>query len=696
MQPPPVRERRISIGLEIERLRAVRAFPEAVHDEAVLLQYVTDTRLDMALEAVLVQLATAPQLPRNPFSLALRIMKRAAAAFECWREADASIAASLVLSAPALERPPDIPNAQVFRVPPPATAVAPGVSRGRGYAYNGSSEVDPAAEALSALHDALVSDTRAKDEAAAGVCFYGHRHRLVYADRAYLLRLMRDLGGELFDAARRAAVQSYESFIFTAFVDVPMTAGGGAGGGGEERRGAADKGALPPYEVQLREDHFLRGSGLAGAIAVHAARVVTSAVGLHAQTTHLVGCLAFGAQRWTAGDVAQFSKLALQELIRYLSEEPEAQVALHFCALVSASAGEAQARPGQEARYVSIVKRYALVFVDEGERGGGTGSVVAIPPRRTQSRESVFLSHTHANCAMLVEEDVGGGSEARWRRRLLAKGAAAWRGGDTLGAGRALLEALALGGADAPAEVLAAVLRLHRSSAGAIKRLSSLGLATRSVLEACATAESKSKASFGTLTAMLDAYRLQALAFLSVDECTNLEANKRDVQEAFFAVFEVLQAAGEPTAGRVKEQLELCDDLLACLEVAVSAQIVENAPALVAALDLHFGSSNAGRDLLVKRSLHSAGRARAAEAQPAARQAHHTPRPKPMLEREPEPNKVAPAEKVGDEAEQPAMAVPEGGLGVPLLQRAGTQSLTALALTSMLSRHAAEQTSEAE
>jgi len=646
-----------------------------VHDEAVLLQYVTDSRLDMAVEAVLVQLATATQLPRNPFTVAVLVMKRAAAAFECWREADATVADSLPLSAPALDRPPDVAAAQVFRVPPPATPVGPAVARrARGFSHIGAD--DPAAEALLALHAALLIDARA-GEAGGAVCFYGHRHRLVYADRGFMLQLMRELGGELLEAARSAAVQSYVSFTFTAFVDVPIAAGGyAASASGGARRGAAAR-ALPPYEVHLREDHFLRGSRLAGAIAVHAARVVTSAVALHAQTTHLVGCLAFGAQRWVAGDVAQFPKQALAELIRYLSDEPEAQVTIHVCALVGASPGEGGAQ-GQQARYVSIAKSYALVFVDEGDRGGGASSVVAIPPRRTQSRESVFLTHAHANCAMLVEEAVGGGSEARWRRRLLARGAAAWRGGSALAAGRALLETYALGAAGPPPEELAAVLRLHRSGAGAIERLASLGVALHAVLAACATAESKSKASFGTLTTMLDAYRLRALAFLSADECTNLEANKRDVQEAFFAVFEVLQAAGEPTAGRVREQLELCDDLLACLEVALSAQIVANAPALVTALDTQFGAANAGRDLLVKRSLHSAGRARGAAAQPA--RPHLTPRPKLELRRD-EP-------ATGDEAQgqpaQPAVAAPRKNS----LKQADSHAPTASAIKALLSEAA--------
>jgi hypothetical protein len=98
---------------------------------------------------------------------------------------------------------------------------------------------------------------------------------------------------------------------------------------------------------------------------------------------------------------------------------------------------------------------------------------------------------------------------------------------------------------------------------------------------------------------------------LSADECINFEASRRDVQEAFYAIFEVLQATGGPTSGKVREQLELCDDILACVATAAAAQLVDNAPELIAALDALFGPANAGRDV-VKHS-RAAGAMRTAE-----------------------------------------------------------------------------------
>ena len=72
-----------------------------------------------------------------------------------------------------------------------------------------------------------------------------------------------------------------------------------------------------------------------------------------------------------------------------------------------------------------------------------------------------------------------------------------------------------------------------------------------------------------------------------------LEPARKDVQEAFFAVLCEVREVGVPTS-RVREQLELVDDLLACLEVAVSAQVVHNAPALEAELRAAFGTGGEG------------------------------------------------------------------------------------------------------
>lgn len=617
MQPTPVRERRIELAAEQQRLRVVRAYPEDVHNGAVLLQYVTDSRLDAVVEAVLVELASASRLPRNPFTVALLRMKRAAAAFEAWREADTALAHAFLSGAaqPAAQRAADVPGCLVCRVPPPDTAVL-NQPRRRTYA-----KLDPAAEAMRALHETLGADTRAVGEVAGTPCLYGHLHRLVYVDRATVLRLLRDFGPEVLDVTRRAAVQQYETFVFTAFVDVPMAAeaaaaavnrGRGVGAAGGRQR------ALPPYEVFLREDHFIRGKGLTGAIAVHSARVVGAAVALHKQTTHLLSCVTFGAQRWSAADLAEFPKQAAQELIRHLSESPEAEVVLHGSLLVAAPA-QAGRRPA--ARYVALRKSYAMVYVELAAAGGSGTTAVCIPPRRTQSHQSVFLSHAHASVAMLIEAATDGGGAARWQRKLLARGAAGWRGGNALAACGALLEARLLI-ADAPpppAEVLAPVLRLLSSPAVSVAQLLRLGGALRSVLEACAVDENRSKCSYGAVNVMLDAYRTNALALLSADECVNLEASRRDVQEAFYVIFEVLQATGEPTSGKVREQLELCDDILVCVATAAAAQLVDNAPELVAALDALFGPADAGRDVAKHSRTAASARATEGRTPPPAR-----------------------------------------------------------------------------
>jgi hypothetical protein len=602
LQPVPVRERRIDLAAEQKRLRPVRAYPDQVHEEAVLLQYVTDSRLDAVVEEILVELTSASRLPRNPFTVALLRMKRAAAAFEAWREADASLANSFLssMAQPAPQQAAEVPGCLVCRVPPPGTAVLDQPRR-RTYA-----QLDATAEAMRALHEALLVDTRAVGDVSGTPCLYGHKHRLVYADRAAVLRLLRDLGPEVLDVTRRSAIQQYETFVFTAFVDVPYAAEAASAGEGLGRGVGAARGrkrALPPYEVSLREDHFIRGKGLAGAIAVHCTRVVSAAVAMHRQTTHMLSCVTFGAQRWSAADIAGFPKQAAQELIRHLNESPEAEVVLHASLLVAApgaDAGAVQPSRRSGARYVAMRKSYAMIYLEHGGAGGMGTSTVCIPPRRTQSHESIFLSHAHASVTMLIEVATGGGAQARWQRKMLARGAAGWRGGDALAACGALLESRLLD-ADAPpppAEVLAPISRLLCSPTVRVAQLVRLSAALRSVVEACTVDENRSKCSYGAVNVMLDAYRSNALALLSGDECVNLEAGRRDVQEAFYLIFEVLQATGEPTSGRVREQLELCDDILVCVGTAAAAQLIENAPELVAALDALFGPANAGRDVI--------------------------------------------------------------------------------------------------
>lgn len=604
MQPPPMRERRIDLAAERERLKASRAYPPVAHNEAVLLQYVIDSRLDAAVEAVLLSLTSASRLPHNPFTSALIGMKRAAVAFEMWREDDdALVRACGATMLPAPESAAVIPGCLVCRMPPPASR-----DRSLGPRRRGHARGDAAAEALMELHRVLISEIRISADAVGNPCLYGHCHALAYTDLAGVLRLRRELGPEVIDVARHTVIQEYETFIFTAFVNVSvaMSSSENASPASEGRRRA-----LPPYEVHLREDYVIRGSGLDKAIAIYCSRIVSAVVAMHSNTMHLVRSLAFGDQNWTGPGLAEFPKQATRELISYMSGASDAEVKLHCCVLIGAVGDDVESsgrHNANHARYVAMTKRYHFIFL--GHSSTSTDPVVALPPRRMQSRRSIFLTHAHASIAMLVEAATGGCDDSRYRHRLLARGGRAWRGGDALAASSALLELGVLDVAAPPplATVLAPVLRLFRSRVGRLAHLSHLGVALRSLIEACAIIDNKSKCSYGVLNTMLDTYRKHVLDFLWADECVNLEANRRDVQEAFFIIFEVLQAVGEPTSGCVAEQLQLCDDLLASIGAATAVQIIENAPSLASALDSAFGPANFGREAM-KRSL-SAGKTR--------------------------------------------------------------------------------------
>ena len=452
---------------------------------------------------------------------------------------------------------------------------------------------------MQTLVDALLADAAAGDSLDRPL--YGRLPALVAAEPQRVARFCSELGEEIMPLAVRAFVQGNESFAYTAIAGGPShLAAGRYDGLGQSRPPPVDDPMLLDHAVELREDHFVRGADLQAAIAVHCARVVGAAVHLHAKTTHLLDQLAFGSQTWGVADLVHSPRQALQEMIRVLSDTPEAEVTVRACALVtSGGEGNGPAKP----RYCAVRKTYHFVFVSlgggfGGARGGGGGggggqTLVGVPPRRTQSHESLFLTRAHAAVAMLAEAVCSGSGEARWRNVLTRRGTAAYEGGESIAAARALLQLRAMDAERLPVELLAPAQRLYRSRAGRLEGLAKLSEALCAALTACEADESSSKCSYSTLTAMLDAYRSRVLALLYADECTSLEPARKDVQEAFFAVLREVREVGVPTS-RVREQLELVDDLLACLEVAVSAQVVHNAPALEAELRAAFGTGGEG------------------------------------------------------------------------------------------------------
>ena len=75
LQPPPLRERIINVPKELARHRHIHTYPADVAREAVLLQYVVDTRLDETLQRALLGLCSEAALRGNPFHAIIGHMK---------------------------------------------------------------------------------------------------------------------------------------------------------------------------------------------------------------------------------------------------------------------------------------------------------------------------------------------------------------------------------------------------------------------------------------------------------------------------------------------------------------------------------------------------------------------------------------------------------------------------------------------
>ena len=75
LQPPPLRERIINVPKELARHKHIHTYPADVAREAVLLQYVVDTRLDETLQRALLGLCSEAALRGNPFHAIIGHMK---------------------------------------------------------------------------------------------------------------------------------------------------------------------------------------------------------------------------------------------------------------------------------------------------------------------------------------------------------------------------------------------------------------------------------------------------------------------------------------------------------------------------------------------------------------------------------------------------------------------------------------------
>ena len=84
-QPPPLRERIINVPKERKRHKHIHTYPADVAKEAVLLQYVADTRLDETVRETLHSLCSEEALRGNPFHAIILDFKAAAQRFELVR-----------------------------------------------------------------------------------------------------------------------------------------------------------------------------------------------------------------------------------------------------------------------------------------------------------------------------------------------------------------------------------------------------------------------------------------------------------------------------------------------------------------------------------------------------------------------------------------------------------------------------------
>ena len=57
------------------------------------------------------------------------------------------------------------------------------------------------------------------------------------------------------------------------------------------------------HAVDLREDHFIRGSNETHALQIHCQRVLQSLLRLHHKSAHLVAKLKLGEQQWTISEM---------------------------------------------------------------------------------------------------------------------------------------------------------------------------------------------------------------------------------------------------------------------------------------------------------------------------------------------------------------------------------------------------------
>lgn len=334
------------------------------------------------------------------------------------------------------------------------------------------------------------------------------------------------------------------------------------------------------HVVRLREDHFIQGTAETHAIQIHCQRVLQSLLRLHHKSPHLVASLHLGDQRWTVAELLFDQRLVHGELVRAVKSGREVHVVMFV--LATRERGKEKIK---EQRYIEVRKAFHLCFKTSSDATDGKSRSRCWPPRVTQLFESIFLSKAHMLACIDAEGIRGNPIESwrcmKWKQELEARAAAAANSGDLIVACSTISMLEFLEGQSS--RHAPGAFRLLQSGASKLRSLSNLCRVIYGVIGTIAIDDNNTKCKQVVLTSMFEAYKAATLEYLSSDACCNLEVVRLPVQAAFMQVSAELKDKGVLDT-YAHQPLELTDDYLQAVQASIAYQVVQNLPAMDAAL----------------------------------------------------------------------------------------------------------------
>ena len=584
LQAPSIRVKVVNVDSEREQQRKTKTYPASQAREAVLMQYVVDTQLERALAMAMEDVYTARVVKGNPMHAIVLRVKAASQYFELWREPDDEVQSNLLQVSTLTihdlrrniyaKRTSKSEAARRYITSSVRWGDVSGAAGGREAAHGGAPPPNANNAGPVSTGGKLVETEGARGS---GLAIYGVRPSLLLADHVQLHDLRGQLA-ELMPMRTATVAQRYECAVNTAFTHEMLWQGS-----------FADVRSV--HVVELREDHFIRGSAQDEVLSIHCQHVVQSFLRVHYKTRHLATVLMLGDARWPLAQVVADEQGARVQAAAALKRGLVLQ--MQAFALVRGEGGEA--------RYISVSKVHHLCHMPLPTAEGKAAAPQSWPARTTQLFDSVFLSPAHVQLCLEAESTTLGDPLQSWRAKkwastLAERAHVASRAGDVIPACAAVLQRDLLHYVDSEhqARVVPTATRLLSSSAARLRTLSHMNRVIQGVLDCARVEENRVKLDNRALVRMFHAYRTPVLEFLSTDACCTFEAMRVTIQEAVYGVLTDLRMQGV-LGSDAQTVLEAIEDYMRLVEISVGSQVVSN-------------------DLMLSRTLAEAASARAIPA----------------------------------------------------------------------------------